>query len=102
MRCMAPSTPPPPRRDSLAAMTLASVASPVMSPRTTSIRIVAGWHAAGDIPPRAQSRRRGRGPVKTRRLSPSRPPYVESRIAVPTPDKDGRPTRYRRWCAEED
>src|SRR3954471_6336443 len=37
-RWMAPSTPPPPRRDSLAALTMASTSSCVMSPSMTSRR----------------------------------------------------------------
>src|ERR1700752_1724076 len=37
-RWMAPSTPPPPARAELAALTTASTASVVMSPSTTSIR----------------------------------------------------------------
>src|SRR5512143_2347885 len=36
-RWIAPSTPPPPRSDELAALTIASASSPVMSPRTSSI-----------------------------------------------------------------
>src|SRR6185503_20279881 len=37
---MAPSTPPPPSRDSLAALTMASTSSRVMSPSTTSIVVM--------------------------------------------------------------
>src|SRR5689334_3118352 len=38
---MAPSTPPPPKRDSLAALTMASTSSRVMSPSMTSRRAIA-------------------------------------------------------------
>src|SRR5690606_12079540 len=38
-RWIAPSTPPPPSSDGLAALTIASTASAVMSPSTTSTRI---------------------------------------------------------------
>src|SRR5574339_1097993 len=47
-RWIAPSTPPPPRSDGLAALTMASTASVVMSPRSAR-RSAIGAHPAGEI-----------------------------------------------------
>src|SRR5690349_15672301 len=46
-RWMAPSTPLPPSSELLAALTMASTVSAVMSPHTASTRICRGWYRPG-------------------------------------------------------
>lgn len=45
---IAPSTPPPPSSDLLAALTIASTARVVMSPRMRPIRSLRDWDGAGE------------------------------------------------------
>src|SRR5881296_2057214 len=55
-RWMAPSTPPPPSSDELAAFTMASTSCVVMSPATISITVVSLSHVHADRITRARKR----------------------------------------------
>src|SRR5690349_12579849 len=67
-RWMAPSTPPPPSNDSLAALTMASTSSLVMSPRTTSITLGSRTHYTLQVTD--DLRRKDTGPLEAKKEPP--------------------------------